>query len=138
MRSWKRATRALLMTGLSSALSCGCALAQANPNNSAENPYAGSIQAVAATPDVKHLSLDDAIRLGIENNLALTLAHINEKSADAQKLQLQNALMPNLSVHGENGLHQLNLRAGGFSPGVLTQFGVPPDQAATFPFIVKV
>ena len=89
-------------------------------------------------PGVKQLSLDDAIRLGIENNLALTLAHLNEKSAEAQKLQLANALLPNLSLHGETGLHQLNLRAAGFSPGVLPQFGVPPAEAALFPYIVKV
>src|SRR5579862_7510284 len=115
MKSWKCATPGILLTGL---LACvgPCALAQANPNNSAENAYVGSVQAVAATPDVRQLSLDDAIRLGIENNLALTLAHLKEKSADAQKLQLANALLPNLSLHGETGLHQLNLRAAGFTP----------------------
>jgi len=136
MRSAKYCTPVILLTGLLSGLPC--ARAQANPNNSAQNPYVGSVQAVAATPDVKQLSLDDAIRLGIEHNLALTLAHLNEKSADAQKLQLENALLPNLSVHGETGLHQLNLRAGGFTPSVLTKFGVPPDQAATYPYVVKV
>jgi outer membrane protein TolC len=113
-------------------------LGQANPNNSAQNAYAGSVQAVAATPDVKQLSLDDAIRLGIENNLALTLAHLNEESANAQKLQLENALLPNLSVHGETGLHQLNLRAAGFSPALLPQFGIPPAEAPYYPYVVKV
>jgi hypothetical protein len=68
----------------------GCALglgaagaAQSNPSNSAVNPYAGSIQAVAATADVRDLSLDDAIRLGIENNLALHLAKDQLQSAQA-------------------------------------------------------
>ncbi|HEX3473273.1 MAG TPA: TolC family protein [Silvibacterium sp.] len=126
------------LIGLIAGVLCGSALAQANPNNSAQNPYVGSIQAVAVTPGVKSLSLDDAIRLGIENNLALTLAHLNEKTAQAQRLQFANALMPNISLHGETGLHQMNLRAAGFSPGVLTKFGVPPSEAALFPFIVKV
>jgi len=127
-----------ILTGLAASLFCTFAMAQANPNNSAQNPYVGSVQAVAATPGVKPLSLDDAIRLGIENNLALTLAHINEKSAEAQKWQLENALLPNISLHGETGLHQLNLRAGGFTPIVLTEFGYPPAEAETIPYIVKV
>jgi outer membrane protein TolC len=118
---------------------CGrTSLAQSNPNNSAQNPYAGSVQAVAATPDIKPLSLDDAIRLGIENNLALTLAHLNQQSASAQKLQLENALLPNLSAHAENGVHQLNLRAAGFSSALLPEFGIPPAEAADFPYIVRV
>src|SRR5271165_5020521 len=128
----------LALAGLVASVLCTSALAQANPNNSAQNPYAGSVQAVAATPGVKPLSLDDAIRLGIENNLALTLAHLNEKSAEAQKLQLANALLPNLSLHGETGLHQYNLRAAGFTPGVITQFGIPPEEAVLFNPIVKV
>jgi outer membrane protein TolC len=138
----KSATPAAMLVGLFACLSCFPAPAQSNPNNSAQNPYVGSVQAVAATPGVKPLSLDDAIRLGIENNLALTLAHQNEKSADAQKLQLENALMPNLSLHGETGLHQLNLRAGGFTPKVIAEFasalGFPPSEAAQFPYMVKV
>ncbi|HTW80743.1 MAG TPA: TolC family protein [Terracidiphilus sp.] len=138
MKSWKSATLVALLTGLLSCMCCLDALAQSNPNNSAQNPYTGSVEAVAATPGVKPLSFDDAIRLGIENNLALTLAHLNEKSADAQKLQLANALMPNLSLHGETGLHQLNLRAAGFSSALLPQFGIPPAEAAHYPYIVKV
>jgi len=140
MKICKHIVPVTLLAGVS--LCCPSAGAQANPNNSAQNPYVGSVQAVAATPDVKQLTLDDAIRLGIENNLALTLAHLNEKSADAQKLQLENALLPNLSIHGETGLHQLNLRAGGFIPKVIAEFapafGFPPSEAATFPYIVKV
>jgi outer membrane protein TolC len=138
MKSCRYAVPGFFLIGLIAGVLCGSALAQANPNNSAQNPYVGSIQAVAVTPGVKSLSLDDAIRLGIENNLALTLAHLNEKTAQAQRLQFANALMPNISLHGETGLHQMNLRAAGFSPGVLTKFGVPPSEAALFPFIVKV
>jgi outer membrane protein TolC len=127
-----------IAAGFAAGLLSSSALAQANPNNSAENAYVGSVQAVAATPGVKPLSLDDAIRLGIENNLALTLARLNQKSAEAQKLQLANALLPNLSLHGETGLHQLNLRAAGFSTGVLPKFGIPPAEAAHFPYMTKV
>ena len=111
---------------------------QANPNNSAQNPYVGSVQAVAATPDVKQLSLNDAIRLGVENNLALTLAKENQKTADAQKLQLENALLPNLSLHAEHGAHELNLEAAGFNAALLPQFGIPLADASEFPLLVTV
>ncbi len=124
--------------GLSAILFCRPGSAQSNPNNSAQNSYVGSIQRVAAVPDVKKLSLDDAIRLGIENNLALTLANLNRESASAQKLQLANALLPNLSAHAENGVHQINLRAAGFSSSLLPEFGIPPAEAAHYPYIAKV
>lgn len=137
MKNWKSAAP-VVIAGFFSWLCCAFTMAQANPNNSAQNQYAGSVQAVAAAPGVRQLSLDDAIRLGIENNLALTLAHLNEKSADAQRLQLVNALLPNLSLHGETGLHQLNLRAGGFTPLTLLRFGVPPELAPFYPYMVKV
>jgi outer membrane protein TolC len=117
---------------------CRGSLAQANPDNSAQNSYVGSVQAVAATSEVKQLSLDDAIRLGIENNLALTLAKQNQKSAEAQKLQLANALLPNLSLHADHGVHQIDLSSYGFSPGILPSFGITPAQAAAFPTIVTV
>jgi outer membrane protein TolC len=131
----RSAVAALLVAA---SLSLSTAAAQSNPNNSAQNLYAGSVQAVAATPDVKQLSLDEAIQLGIENNLALTIARQNQKTAEAQKLQLVNALEPNLSLHAEHGLHQQNLEAAGFTPALLPQFGLPPSEVGLFPLVVKV
>jgi outer membrane protein TolC len=117
------------------------ALAQSNLANSATNPYAGSVQAVALTPGVKHLSLDDAIQLGIANNLALTLAREQQKSADAQKLQLVNVLLPNMSLHGETGVHEYNLEAEGFHPSILPEFAKlfpPGTPASSFHLVTKV
>lgn len=113
-------------------------LAQSNPDVSARNPYSGSVEAEALTPGVRQLSLDEAIELGLKHNLALTLARANQETAHAQKLQLENYLLPNVSLHGEVGLHQYNLAAQGFSPGLITQFGIPPSQAAGLPLITKV
>jgi outer membrane protein TolC len=119
------------------ALSAG-ALAQSNPNNSAVNPYVGSVQAVPLTPSVKQLSLDDAIKLGIEYNLALTLAHEQQKSADAEKLQLANILLPNLSLHAETGLHQVNLEAQGFHPAAFSEFASFIPKGAVVSLVPKV
>jgi outer membrane protein TolC len=117
------------------------AQAQSNSSDSRENPYAGSVQAVAATPAVRQLSLDDAIRMGIENNLALTLARAEQKTANAQKLQLANILLPNLSVHGETGVHEYNLEAQGFHPSTVGLFAplLPPGTSmSAFHLVTKV
>jgi outer membrane protein TolC len=131
MKNWK--TIALVAALLTLPLS-----AQSNPNNSAQNPYVGSVEAVPVTPGVRHLSLDDAIQLGIEHNLALTLARINQLTAHAQKLQLENYLLPNASLHGELGLHQYNLASEGFRPSIATEFGIPASEAYKLPLLIKV
>jgi outer membrane protein TolC len=135
MRQWKRVAWGLLL----GCLGAGASQAQSNPHNSASNSYYGSVQAVPYTPDVKRLSLDDAIQLGIENNLALTLARENQKSAEAQTAQTLNVLLPNIDVSGGTSFHQFNLQTQGFRPGLLSSFAalVPPSQLAHFPFIVK-
>jgi len=125
---------------LSGWMGTACALAQSNPNNSAIDPYYGSVQAVAVTPDVKQLSIDDAMQMGIQNNLALTEAREKQKTAQAQASQTLNLLLPNLDVKGSTGIQQFNLQAQGFRPGLLSSFAslIPASEAASFPFIVKV
>lgn len=126
---------------LSATLASLGAMAQSNPTNSVVNPYAGSVQAVPATPEIKKLSLDDAVRMGIENNLALTIAREQQKSADAQKLELLNVLIPNISLHGETGVHEYNLEALGFHPSTVGLFAplLPPGTSpSAFHLITKV
>lgn len=104
------------------------AAAQSNSSNSAQNAYAGSVQAVTPVAGVMRLSMDDAIRLGIENNLGVVLARENQKLAHAQKLQIVNYLMPNITLHGETGFHEYNLEAQGFHPASVSDFAalIPP------------
>jgi len=128
----------LIVPALVGWLGAAAALAQSNPNNSATNPYYGSVQVAPATPEVKQLSIDDAILLGIQNNLALTEARQNQQTAQAQASQTLNVLLPNIDISGGTGLHQYNLMAQGFRGELLAEFGVPPAEAAEFPFIVKV
>lgn len=132
MNNWKN----LALAALVSLYFSGSALAQSsNPDNSATNPYAGSVEIVAPTPGVRQLSLNDAIQLGIEHNLALVLARLNQQTAHAQRLQLENYLLPNASVHGEVGVHQINLAAYGFRGSLLAEFGLPPSELAQLSFI---
>ncbi|TCK70821.1 outer membrane protein TolC [Acidipila rosea] len=114
--------------------------AQSNPDNSAANAYSGSVQTLSPTAEVMPLSLDEAIRLGIQNNLALTLARQNQKQAEAQKLQTLNLFLPEVSLQGQLAFHQLNLAAQGFRPGLLPEFAglLPAGGSINFPFVVKV
>lgn len=128
----------LIACALAGFLSAACALAQSNPNNSASNSYYGSVQAVPLTPEVKQLSIDDAMRMGIDNNLALTLARENQQTAQAQASQTLNVLLPNIDVTGGTSFEQINLEAEGFRGGLLHEFGITPEEAAHLSFIVKV
>ncbi len=85
------------------------------------NPYYGSVQQLPARPEVIKLSLDDALRMGLDNNLGLVYARQSEQQQRAQELTLLNVLLPNLDVQGSEAVHQFNLQAEGFRPGLLAQ-----------------
>jgi len=89
--------------------------------SSATNPYYGSVTAVAPSSDVLPLTLDDAVRLGLDNNLALTINRDRQKTASGQRLQALNTLLPNVTLQGQNGVHQYNLAAEGFTQGFISQ-----------------
>src|SRR5271169_6818999 len=96
--------------------------AQTANQSSATNSYYGSVTAVAPTNDVMQLTLDDAIRMGLDNNLGLTLSRDQQKTASGQRLQALNPLLPNITLEGQNGVHQYNLEAEGFRGGLISQF----------------
>ena len=101
--------------------------AQSGNQSSATNQYYGSVTAVPPTDSVLPLTLDDAIRLGLENNLALTIARDQQKTASGQRLEAMNALLPNINLQGQNGVHQYNLAAEGFRGQLISSFpGLPP------------
>ena len=103
--------------------------------SSATNSYYGSVTAVAPSGDTMQLTLDDAIRLGLENNLALTIARDQQKTASGQRLQALNPLLPNLTLEGQTGVHQYNLEAEGFRGGLLSQFPGVSLGGAKFNFV---
>lgn len=107
--------------------------------SSAENPYYGSIMAKAATPEVMLLSIDDAIQLGIQFNLALVQARSSQKAAAAQTLQQLQPLLPSITAQGSLAASQINLEAEGFNNRALREFSaVFPDLATSgFSPIVK-
>lgn len=112
---------------------------QMNPS-SAQNAYYGSVTQGHATSEMLHLSLDDAIARGIQNNLALTEARAQQEQADAQRLEALDALLPDIRAQASTGAHQFNLAQFGFNQGLIPQFArvIPGLNPADFKLIVKV
>ena len=114
-------------------------IAPAVNQSSATNSYYGSVTAVAPSDEVVQLTLDDAIRLGLENNLALTLNRDQQKTASGRRLQALNPLVPNLTLEGQNGVHQFNLAAEGFRGELIAQIpDLPPGLKINYVPVVTV
>lgn len=115
--------RSILAACLGACLS-GPLFAQAQsapaPNlSSAQSPYYGSVTTAKATGSVEPLSLDDAIRMGLEHNLGLIEALAQQKQAHGQALRSLQPLLPTVTAEADTGARQINLAAQGFSRSVL-------------------
>ena len=92
-----------------------------NPSSKA-NPFYGSVTLRPATDAVLQLSLDEAVRRGLENNLGLREAESGEKIIQGEKNEALQLFLPTITVSGGTGVFQHNLAAQGFGPGVVKQF----------------
>src|SRR5208283_155787 len=102
--------------------------AQAANPTSAANPYFGSVTAQKATDETLQLSLDDAVRRGLQTNLGLKEAESSEKYLQGQKLEALQNFLPTITVTGATGVYQHNLAALGFGPGLISKLPIklPP------------
>ena len=121
-------------------LSAGMLPAQMANQSSAQSPYYGSVTIVQATDGVKPLTLDEAIGMGIEHNLALIEARQQEQSAKAQSLESLQPLLPTVTAQADSAAHQINLAALGFSTSLLAKSAplFPDLNLASFQTVVKV
>jgi outer membrane protein TolC len=121
-------------------LSAGMLPAQTANQSSAQSPYYGSVTTVQPTDGVKPLTLDEAIGMAIEHNLALIEARQQEQSAKAQSLESLQSLLPTVTAQGDLGAHQINLAALGFSSSVIGKIAplFPDLNFSTFSPVVKV
>ena len=114
--------------------------AQGQNPSSATNPYYGSITVEPVTSEPLRLSLDQAVAMGLKNNLGLKEAENNEKQLRGEKNEALQEFLPTLILSGATGLYQHNLAALGFSPGIIGEFssffpgGKVPSQV---PFITR-
>ena len=117
----------------------GKASAQAQNPSSTTNPFYGSVTVRTISDEPLKLSLDDAIRRGLENNLGLREAESGEKQLQGEKNEALQEFLPTINLSGGTGVFQHNLAALGFGPNTLKQFeglfpGGPP---AGFSLITK-
>jgi outer membrane protein TolC len=105
------------------ALACTPALQAQGPNpTSAANHFFGSVIARPVSDETLKLSLDEAIALGLKNNLGLKEAENSEKSLHGQKNEALQNFLPTVTLTGDLGVHQQNLVAMGFGPDTIKEF----------------
>lgn len=105
------------------ALAGVCALTgRAQNPSSADNPFYGSVTSQPASGQVLQLSLDEAIRRGLENNLGLREAESQEKTLKGEHDEALQQFLPTITLTGDTGFYQHNLAALGFSPSLIGKF----------------
>jgi outer membrane protein TolC len=104
------------------AASATAAFAQSSNSSSADNPFWGSVTAQPVNADTLKLSLDDAVRRGLENNLGLREAENGEKTLQAEKNQALQLFLPSVTGTFDSGYYQHNLVAQGFNPALISKF----------------
>ena len=70
-----------------------------------------------ATGDSLPLSVDDAIAMGLKNNLEVELGRQNERRVRGLERTVENNLLPSLQAQAYSRAQEINLRAMGFKPG---------------------
>ena len=119
--------------------SASAVLAQSNPS-SADNPFYGSITVAPVSNEAIQLSLDDAVRRGLETNLGLKQSENNEKSIHGQYNQAVQQFLPTITLTGDSGYYMHNLEALGFGPDLVGKFTsiLPPGtNLSNFSFITR-
>lgn len=101
------------------------------PSNGVDPSFRGSIVRDKATDGTLQLTLDDAMQRGLRNNLGLVLQTSNEKSANGQRLQQLQELLPTVKGSASIEVQQINLAAYGLKfPGLNPIIG--PFQVVDF------
>ena len=97
-----------------------------------QNPYLGSTPAGKVTDQVLSLSLRDAVERGLRYNLGLIESSQGTAEVRAQRLRTLSALLPNLSVKGEQAFEDSSLKEVGLKLPPIP--GFPGLPATTGPF----
>lgn len=120
--SARRSMECFLPCALLVLASAGLRAQMTNPS-SAQNPFYGSVTAHPVTDETIRLSLDDAVKMGLENNLGLKEVENAEEIVQGEKKIALQEFLPTITVSGGTGVFQHDLVAQGFGPGVLKKFG---------------
>ncbi len=133
---------ALALGALSRARQCSqyAARAQSGNASSATNPYWGSVTAQPVTGDTLKLSLDDAVKRGLQSNLGLREAQDNQKVLHGERNQALQEFLPTVTVSGDTKYEQVDLVALGFNPSVVGKFSslLPGGGSLNIPLVPRV
>ena len=91
-----------------------------------------------ATAQPLQLSLDDAVRLGLEHNLTIAIDQQNQRQIGGLQLTAFNALIPALTANAKTETQEIDLAALGFKPQLLTSVTSLLPPGTTIASIVKV
>lgn len=127
-RLWK----SLICAALTAAFAVNAPAQSAN-QSSASNPFYGSVTVAPVTDQPLQLSLDEAIRRGLDTNLGLREALSQELAIHGQQNQALQAFLPTITLTGDSGYYEHNLAALGFKPSLFPRSG----GGANFPLITK-
>lgn len=101
------------------------------PGGTSSQDFRGSVIREKATAGNLDLTLDDAIRRGLRYNLGVVLQSSDIKSANGQRLQELQSLLPTLTAGANITVEQVNLAAYGLKfPGISPIVG--PFQVVDF------
>jgi len=103
-------------------LCAGAASSRAQNPTSAANPFFGSVTAQPVTSQPLKLSLDDAIRRGLSNNLGLKESEEGEKALHGERNEALQEFLPAIWLTGDTGYSMHNLVALGFGPKTFAEF----------------
>src|SRR5258707_3131576 len=96
-----------------------------------QNRYLGSTPAGKPTDQVLSLSLRDAVERGLRYTLGLIESNQGTAEVRAQRLRALSALLPNLSVKGEQAFEDISLKEIGLKLPPIPGFpGLPPTTGA--------
>ena len=84
---------------------------QKNYQTLSQNPYLGGVPAGKLSGTPIALSLEDAVTLGLKQNLGGVLAADVITDAEGQRLQALSELLPNIVTDSGFGVHQINVKA---------------------------
>ncbi|MGA3225417.1 MAG: TolC family protein [Acidobacteriaceae bacterium] len=131
---WGTGLGSLMLLGLTFSCPRSHAQVQAAPAQVNSNTYQGSLVKQAPVPGVLPLTLDQAIRMGLQYNLGLVLSSTNAGSAGAQQLQQLQALLPTVNASAKEAAQQTNLQAEGLKipgfPAVIGPYGYTDIRAS--------
>jgi outer membrane protein TolC len=84
---------------------------QKNYQTLSQNPYLGGVPAGKLSPTPVALSLEDAVALGLKQNLGGVLATDVVTDAQGERWQALSELLPNVITDTGFGVHQINVKA---------------------------